>query len=201
MPVYIRNRFKYKEWIFQPRTCELPSDDFDCNEPEINDFFNKECLLYEGLLTCKTYELTTEDILEEQLPPLAFISYANDAAIIEKNLKKASPLPEGKTLKSYPAVKIAYLGVNSHSHGEGIGTDLLDITKLMFTSEENRTGCRIINVDAHNSERALKLYKRGGFVFANDNDTPENKPQKQKFRMFFDLMGPWTCDHSLLQSL
>ncbi len=201
MQTVTRNRFRYKDWIFQPRTWELPSTDFDCGEPEINDFFNGECILYENLLTCKTYELTTEDILFEQLPPLAFVSFSNDAAVIEKNLKKVSPLPDGKALKYYPAVKIAYLGVNSHSHGIGIGTDLLDISKLLFTSEENRTGCRIINVDAHNSERALRLYRRSGFVFANDNDTPESKPQKQKFRMFFDLMGPWSCESNLLQQI
>jgi ribosomal protein S18 acetylase RimI-like enzyme len=194
-----RNRFSYKDWIFQPRTHQ--SYLFDCEEPEINKFFNDESFFYEELLTCKTYELTTDDLIAENLPPLAFISYANDAAIIEKNIKKFVPLPEGKHLKAYPAVKIAYLGVSHLSHRRGAGTDLLDITKILFTAEENRTGCRIINVDAHNSERALGLYQKAGFIYANHNDTPEKKPDKPKFRMFFDLMGPWDYDPSLLRPL
>jgi len=196
-----RNRFKYKQWIFQPTERQPRSYSFVCGVPSIDKFFTEEFRDYEELLMSKIYELTSDVIIAENLPPVAFISYANDAAVIEDNIKKVAPLPEGKWLKAYPAVKIAYLAVSQDSHQQGIGTDMLDITKLLFTSSENRTGCRIINVDAHNSEAAIRLYKKAGFIFANDNNTPENKPTKANFRMFFDLMGPWEYDHSLLQPI
>lgn len=196
-----RNRFRYKQWIFQPTDREPGTYSFVCGVPKIDKFFTEEFRDYEGLLMSKIYELTSDEIIAENLPPTAFISYANDAAIIEDNLKKVAPLPEGKSLKAYPAVKIAYLAVSQDSHLQGLGTDMLDITKLLFVSPENRTGCRIINVDAHNSEAAIKLYTKAGFIFANDNNTPEKKPSKPNFRMFFDLMGPWEYNPNLLQPL
>lgn len=196
-----RNKFRYKQWIFQPTEREPGTYLFACGISTIDKFFTEEFREYEGLLMSKIYELTSDEIIAENLPPVAFISYANDAAVIEDNIKKVAPLPDGKRLKAYPAVKIAYLAVSQDSHQQGLGTDMLDITKLLFTSTENRTGCRIINVDAHNSEAAVRLYTKAGFVFANDNNTPEKKPAKANFRMFFDLMGPWEYDHSLLQPL
>ena len=175
-----RNRFRFKEgdknWIFQPVDREPGTYEFDCGDEDISHFFLNEAHIYEGLLFCKTYELTTDEIIAESLPPLAFISYCNHTAEIKKNVEKTVPLPGGKPLKEYPAVKIAKLGVSSDSQKMGVGTDLLNITKILFASPENRTGCRILTVDAQNTERAIKLYRRGGFIFVNDKNTPETNP-------------------------
>ncbi|MCX5861378.1 MAG: hypothetical protein NTW27_04560 [Deltaproteobacteria bacterium] len=195
-----RNRFRYKDWIFQPVEREQGTYEFDCGVPEINKFFTEEFFHYEDLLLTKTYELATEEILAETLPPLAFISYCNDSAQIEKNVAKIAPKPEGKDfLRTYPAVKITWLGVSKDSHRMGAGTDMLDITKLLFASEENRTGCRIITVDARNAQEAIGLYTKAGFVFANDNNTPATNPGKRMYQMVFNLLGPWEYDHTLLQ--
>jgi len=194
-----RNRFRYKDWIFQPVERQRGSYDFDCGVPEINRFFSDEFFEYEKLLLTKTYELSTEEIIGENLPPLAFISYCNDGVKIEKNIEKIAPKPQTKDfLQRYPAVKITWLGVSKDSHRMGAGTDMLDITKLLFASEENRTGCRIITVDARGSQQAVGLYLKAGFVFANDNNTPETNPGRRLYPMVFNLLGPWDYDHSLL---
>ncbi len=195
-----RNRFRYKDWIFQPVERERGTYGFDCGVSEINRFFMEDFFAYEKILLTKTYELTTDEIIDENLPPLAFISYCNSNAKIEKNVAKIAPKPEGKNFGSYcPAVKITWLGVSKDSHRLGAGTDMLDITKLLFASPENRTGCSIITVDARHSEPAIGLYLKAGFVFANDNNTPETQPRNKLYPMVFSLLGPWEYDESALQ--
>lgn len=195
-----RNRFKYKDWIFQPVERLEGTYDFDCGIPEINKFFMEGFFRCEELLLTKTYELTTDEIIAEDLPPLAFISYCNDSAKIDKNIQKIIPVPDGKDfLIKYPAVKITWLGVSKDSHRNGAGTDMLDITKLLFASEENRTGCSIITVDARNSEAAIGLYTKAGFVFANENNTPEANRGQRLYPMLFNLLGPWEYDSLSLQ--
>ncbi len=197
-----RNKFRYKDWIFQPVERDEGSYVFDCGIEEINLFFTKEFFQFEKLLLTKTYELATEEIINDDLPPLAFISYCNDAVKIEKTVKKIAPKPDEKDfLKSYPAVRITWLGVSKDSHRNGAGTDMLDITKLLFASDENRTGCRIITVDARNSEPAIALYNKVGFVFANDKNTPEKNPRKRLYPMVFNLLGPWEYNPCLLERL
>lgn len=95
-----RNRFRYKDWIFQPIERNSGSYDFNCGAPEINKFFMEDFFVYEELLVTKTYELSTEEIISENLPPLGFISFCNDAAKIEKNIKEFVPRPEEKHFQS-----------------------------------------------------------------------------------------------------
>ncbi len=200
MPGIERNKFRYKDWIFQPVERKQGTYDFDCGVPEINKFFTEDFFYYEKLLLTKTYELAFEETLKEDLPPSAFISYCNDSVKIDKNIRKLVPRPDGKdSLRDYPSVKITWLGVSKDSHRKGAATDMLDITKLLFASNENRTGCRLITVDARNSKEAIAMYKKTGFVFANDNNTPETNRGQRLYPMFFNLLGPWKYDSSLLR--
>lgn len=195
-----RNRFRYKHWIFQPVEREKGTYEFDCGVPEINQFFTEDFFCYESLRLTKTYELALEETLDEDLPPSAFISYCNGSVKIDKNIKQVVPSPEGKDfLRNYPSVKITWLGVSKDSHRKGAGTDMLDITKLLFASEENRTGCCLITVDARNSEAAIAMYKKTGFVFANDKNTPETNRGQKLYPMLFNLLGPWEYDDTLLK--
>jgi ribosomal protein S18 acetylase RimI-like enzyme len=200
-----RNRLRYKDWLSQPFNRDPNSYVFDCDNPRVNNFYLGEFLHYERLLLCKTYELTTHEIAAENLPPLAFISYCNDSVKITKMVKELVKLPEAKPLKYYPAVKIVWLGVNKIYQEDGIGTHLLNITKLLFISEGNRTGCRVITVDAMNdpekAQRPVRFYGKNGFVFVNENNTPEKNAGQSIYPMFFDLGGPWEYDTEALQLL
>ncbi len=53
-----------------------------------------------------------------------------------------------KRLKSYPATKICRLGTNQKFQNQGLGTVIVDFIKSYF-SEDNKTGCRFLTVDAY----------------------------------------------------
>jgi hypothetical protein len=201
-----RNKFRYKKWIFQPIERKPGTYEFDCGDDNVSEFFTHEFFHYEELRLCKTYELLTDETLAEDLPPIAFISYCNDSVKIKDLVKDSVKLPEAKPLKFYPAIKICWLGVSKHfqrSTGQpgsgGIGTDLINVTKLLFSSEENRTGCRLITVDAQNTDRAIALYEKTGFVYFNKRNTPSENPGQRLYPMFFDLNGPWETPTYLLE--
>lgn len=191
----IRNSFRYKQWIFEPFNREPGSYEFDCGNQGVNEFFLGEFLKYEQLLLCKTYELTTEEIIADDLPPVAFISYCNHSIKLSKVVKDLVRLPEAKGIKQCPATKVVWLGVSEDSQHYGVGTDLMNITKLLFLSHENRTGCRLLTVDAMNDpehdQRPIRFYKRNGFVFETPNNNPDYNRGQRVYPMLFDLDGPW----------
>lgn len=58
-------------------------------------------------------------------------------------------------------MKICRLGVANSFQGAGIGTIILNFIKGYFT-DDNKTGCRFITVDAYAS--AVAFYLRNGFA-------------------------------------
>ncbi len=200
-----KNRFRYKHWIFEPFNRKPGSYKFDCNNTEVNEFFLGEFLNYERLLLCKTYELTTEEIIAENLDPVAFISYCNHAVRLSQTVKERVRIPEAKGLKQCPATKIVWLGVSKDSQEAGVGTDLLNITKLLFISDYNRSGCRLITVDAMNDpdhgQRPVRLYTRSGFEFEKPQNNPFDKPGQRIYPMFFNLGASWDYNTETLRPL
>jgi GNAT superfamily N-acetyltransferase len=92
-----------------------------------------------------------------------------------------------------------WLGTSSALQSKGYGTHLLNITKLLFISGENRTGCRLITVDARNDERTLNFYRNNGFEYRSPKLTPDKRPDRNTFPMFFDLAGDWEYDPNSLE--
>jgi len=54
--------------------------------------------------------------------------------------------------------------------GHGVGTNLLNMVKRLFVTE-NRTGCRFITVDAYNDPEVLTFYQKNDFDFFYDKDS------------------------------
>lgn len=97
---------------------------------------------------------------------------------------------------NYPAVLIGRLGVSADYRGKGmnIGSQILNYIKGWFRSEDNKTGCRFIVVDAYNNEKTLHFYEKNGFkpLYKTEQEeraflelNPE-QPLETRF-MFFDL--------------
>lgn len=84
-----------------------------------------------------------------------------------------------KWLMSYPAVKIGRLGMTKSLAGQGIGHEIIDYIKVLF-SQSNKTGCHFLTVDAHKDE--VGFYVKCGFSFFTDNDRDEDTRL-----MYFDL--------------
>lgn len=119
---------------------------------------------------------------------LAYCCLANDKVAITdfkdktefNRFRKKQGFPNEKRLKSYPAVKLCRLGVDSSAKGQQIGTTVLDYIKSMFVIE-NKTGCRFLTVDAYLD--AVPFYVKNGFRFLNAED---NDPHTRL--MYYDLM-------------
>jgi len=167
--------------------------DFDCGNEDLNEFFQKDALNHKKVLLAKTYYLESRKATDEGiLFPVAFVSFLNDIISITKEEKKTKKKKFWKDLKkilhyhkrkysSFPAVKIARLGVKKEYQRQNIGTALLNMTKDLFLTD-NRTGCRFITVDAYNKEYTISFYKKNGFRFLTEEDA-----EKDTRIMYFDL--------------
>jgi GNAT superfamily N-acetyltransferase len=175
-----RNSFELDGWVLHPFTDYILAQQFDCGDDDLNDFFRK-VEPHEKLLLNKTYVLSRTEEEVESLPPIALISYCNDHIPL-KDIKDSVELPEEKRYPYLPAVKIARLGVHKKYCHQGIGSHILNMTKSFFLTQ-NRTGCRIITVDAYNKEPVVNFYQKNHFAFIRPKET------KRELRtMYYDLI-------------
>lgn len=76
-------------------------------------------------------------------------------------------------------MKIGRLGTQKSLAGQGIGREIIDYIKFLFT-KSNKTGCRFITVDAHKD--AVGFYLKCGFTFFTEADRDDDTRL-----MYFDL--------------
>lgn len=77
--------------------------------------------------------------------------------------------------------KIARLGVSVNFQRGGVGSEILNMFKMLFLTN-NRTGCLFITVDAHNIPETIEFYKKNGFI----NLWPKDRKHNTRI-MWFDL--------------
>lgn len=156
---------------------------FDCGDSDLNEFFLKDAVNYLRQLLAVTYVFESKD------ETVAFFSVLNDK-IINKDTetqntishKLSRKIPNDKRRPSYPAVKIGRLGVHLNYQSQGIGCEVIDFIKALFT-DDNKTGCRFITVDAYNNEKAASFYLKNSFKFLTEVDKDDDTRL-----MYFDLM-------------
>ncbi len=170
---------------------------FDCENEDLNEFFQKDAPKYSKELLGKSYCFVLDE--NPKIIVCAF-TISNDsikAHLLPNGRKKkvAKPIPREKQLKNYPAVLIGRLGVNKDFGGKGIGRELMDFIKGWFIDSNNKTGCRFLVVDSYNTPKPLAYYKRNGFepLFTTDEqeknyfDLDESIVLKTRL-MYFDLI-------------
>ncbi|MBK8925652.1 MAG: hypothetical protein IPM74_07030 [Crocinitomicaceae bacterium] len=97
-------------------------------------------------------------------------------------------------MRSFPALLIGRLGIDSEFASQSVGTQLLDFIKS-FALIEFKNRCRFLLVDAYNNEKALNFYIKNEFwfVFSTEEQEKEYYSQinsgelKTRF-MCFDLL-------------
>lgn len=192
-------KFIETECTFQPLTEKLlaNSHPFECENPDLNDFFKNDCVLFSKQLLGKTYCFTLD---KDPKSIVCAFTISNDSiktsTLPNSRVKKVNlKIPHQKRFNSYPAVLIGRLGVDLKFNRRGIGTELMDFIKSWFIDENNKTGCRFIVVDSYNNNSAINYYTKNGFsfLFSSEEQEKEHTSYKKsgslKTRlMFFDLL-------------
>lgn len=153
------------------------SVDFDCEHPDLNDFFRNDCIDYSNQLLGKTYCFLLD---EDPRQIICAFTVANDSIktnILPNSRKKKviKKIPRAKHFNSYPAVLIGRLGVNKAYKCQGIGKELMNFIKSWFIDSFNKTGCRFVVVDSYNEPKPIKYYNGNDFEFMFSTEEQEMK--------------------------
>lgn len=175
---------------------------FDCDHPDLNDFFANDVLNYSMELLGKTYCFVLDD--DPSVIVCAF-TISNDSIKTThlpnaRKKKVTKVIPREKQMRSYPAVLIGRLGVNKNyrmveGELERTGKQLMDFIKSWFIDGANKTGCRFIVVDSYNETKPLRYYVQNDFVslFSSEEQEKEFTGLKTEDTlitrlMYFDLI-------------
>lgn len=162
------------------RRDNLPVTGFDCGDADLNEWFAKDVVPSTKYLLVKSFELKLPGDSENN-GPVGLVSLANDAIRL-RDLKEIQEIPEGKYFESWPAVKIARLGVAAAFQRQGFGREMIRLIAQLFTTD-NRTGCRFITLEAYNKPPVIAFYESAGFDFMTSADIGH-----QTRHMYFDLL-------------
>ena len=173
-----RNVFVDGPWVIQKIEDECVMSSFDCVDDDLNEYFREDALPHKKELLTQTYSL--QEASDEISVPLALFDLCNDSVHLKK-YKEIVDLDPTKQYPFLPAVKITRFGVTKELHGLNLGSHTLNLIKKLFLTD-NRTGCRLITVDAYNSDKVLAFYAKNGFQPFNNKDC-----ERQTRSLFFDL--------------
>jgi GNAT superfamily N-acetyltransferase len=169
--------------------------DFDCGNADLNDFFNRDAILYRNQMLALTgffrHNETGKVVCAFSLSPNGLKTVDLPGS---RRKKVANLLPRGKTLKSYPAFLVGRLGVASDFGGQGVGSQLMDFIKT-YCLDTYPDFCRFLLVDAYNEPAVLTFYQKNEFtsIFSTEEQEREsyklNTTELLRTRyMFFDMM-------------
>jgi ribosomal protein S18 acetylase RimI-like enzyme len=108
-----------------------------------------------------------------------------------------------KTLKRYPGVLIGRLAVNNDVEfkHKGIGSEMIDIVKQWYRSDEIKAGCRMLIVDALNEPDVLSFYRKNGFETLFTTEQQEDfyvNPPKDEEQRLMRLANPAKLETRLM---
>ncbi len=156
---------KLSDLIFLPQgTPGLKTQAFDCGREPVNEFFREEAQGYQDELFGKTYYFVHP---EHPFDIIAGFTVAN-ASIFTKQLPNSRKKKIGKEvhhekgLINYPSVLLAQLGVDKKFKGLHLGPQIIDFVMQWFTSDDNKSGCRHLIVDAYDEPHLIDFYQQNG---------------------------------------
>lgn len=142
-------------------------DPFRCGDEELDSFFEEHVFLYEKELLCKAYCWINKSN-DKEIIAIATFSYDSIKSYTLDNSSRNAlqrKIPQRKRHRSYPAMLIGRLGVSRVYQGKGlnIGSQVMDVVKILCANEEGMGICRYLLVDAYNTEPTLHFYIKNGF--------------------------------------
>lgn len=173
-----RNSFRDGDWVLTKIDDLNICGSFDCGDADINEYFHEDVFEHREALISQTYCL-----YEVSSPKsiLVLLDFCNDV-VKSDEVRGRVAVADRKKYRSIPAVKLTRFGVSKKYQGMHIGTKALNLVKKFF-SQDNRTGCRFITVDAYNTSAIIKFYEFNEFLPLTEKDKG-----KRNRAMFFDLI-------------
>ncbi len=176
---------------------------FTCGNEDLDEFFRTDYQLYADKLLGKTYAFR---LISDPSVIVSIFTISNDAIRIKQLLPEDKEQIEyvtengEKNLRRFPGVLIGRLGTNRSLSRKGYGTAVMDFIKAWFRSNENKTGCRFIIVDAQNNPDTIHYYTKNGFNFLYLEEANEAKSMGLNIKrqntfplntrlMYFDLIN------------
>ena len=166
------------ELVFLPLgTPGIDIKDFDCGRSDINEFFHHDAFAYQAELFGKTYCFCT---LTAPHQVVAAFTVAN-ASIFTRHLPNARRRKVGyevhgsKGLVNYPAVLLGRLGVDCHFQHLHLGPQIIDFVARWFSSDDNKSGCRFLIVDAYNEPGLIQFYERNNLILFFSTEEQERE--------------------------
>lgn len=151
------------------RRDDLPVAGFDCGDADLNEWFAQDVVSATAALLVKSFELKLPNDSEGG-SPVGLISLANDCIRLRQLDELLDvPVPDGKRFESWPAVKIARLGVARDFQRQGFGMEIIRLVSQLLTTD-NRTGCRFMTLEAYNKSGVTLFYEAAGFEFMTSGD-------------------------------
>ena len=162
--------------------------DFDCGNADLNDFFNRDAILYKQQMLSQTV------FLRHKSNGKVVCAFSFSASSI-----KTADLPGSrrKKVKEYvprEKILIGRLGVSSEFRGQGTGSQLIDIIKD-FCLVQFPDFVRYLLVDAYNEPAIIGFYQKNKFtsVFSTEEQEKQSYQQPpadplQTRYMFYDMI-------------
>ena len=168
---------------------------FDCGNADLNDFFNRDAILYKQQMlsqTCFIRHKGTGEIVCAFAFSASSIKTADLPGSRRKKVKEH--VPREKSLKSYPAILIGRLGVSTKFSGQGVGSQLVDFIKS-FCLVNFSDFVRFLTVDAYNDPAVTAFYQKNDFALIFSTEEQEKEAYRQEPSevlqtryLFYDLM-------------
>ena len=169
--------------------------DFDCGNADLNDFFNRDAILYKRQMLSRTYFFRHKNSGKVVCAFSFSASSIKTADLPGSRRKKVREyVPREKSLKSSPGILIGRMGVSSEFSGQGAGSQLIDIIKD-FCIFRFPDFVRFLLVDAYNEPAVIGFYQKNQFtaVFSTEEQEkksyqqPPAEPLQTRY-MFYDLI-------------
>jgi predicted GNAT family N-acyltransferase len=159
------------EWIFCPIDGSFRREDFDCGNPELNEYLKKYAKQNDEKGIAKTFVAILQPGTKNVLG-----YYSTSMAEIKR---ESLPANYTKKLPRYPlpAMRIGKLAVDKSMQGRGLGKELLMQCFRGAVRMSSEIGIFLVTVDAID-EQAKAFYLKYGFTTLEDNDLSLFIPMK-----------------------
>lgn len=165
-------------------SSEIDLSEFDCGNPDLNDFLISDALPYQDQKIAQTTCIFYEKVL------IGYYTLTCDALSLERRIRKKL-FQYKKRIHNYPAVKIARMAFQKEYQHRKLGTTIIEVIVGLVWNLNNRgIASRFVTVDAY--PNAVEFYKKCGFEYNLKEQEPltveELINQKRTVSMRLDIL-------------